>query len=322
MSIFSATRARSGRLAAGRASLLASVLTFGLALLATGCAAPLIVQRLAHDEIPPPGLVYPLAFTRFDITVTRTMVGCDADGATVETKVEGGAGHAAPDPARTYLVRPGPGLAWWQADARVAYAASGAAKGFNASMEDRSAQAASALVTVLRRFGWLGALAGAARAPDCAIAGRAAPRQVARFHWPPDGDTFEGEPPAPLGSAWPAAIHIPPVHFRLVAGDGQPFRGRDEPAPQALPGVPYRLPVAARLQACEGPCEGALPLFDAEVSIVQGGPVYVLPCEASAFSASRCVLAMDAAGGATAAGFGQSRAPAEGAAAAGKDILR
>ncbi len=294
-----------------------------LALACTGCAAPLVVQRVAPGEPPPPGLAYPLAYTRFEITVTRTLQACDAQGATVEVRVEAGAGHAAPDPAHHYVLRPGPGQAFWVTAAKAGYAPTGALKSFNASLDDRSAQAASAAAVVLRRFDWLGMLAGAARPPDCTALRTAAARQVERFQWPADGDSVSSLRPAPMPMAWPAAVHQPALHLRLVDEEGQALApAAGAVAPAALPGLPYRLPRPARLQVCESDCSLAAPLLDLAVTVVQGGPLYLLPCEGHSLGRSQCMLEMNAAGATTAAGFGQARSPAEAGAGLAKDLLR
>lgn len=294
-----------------------------LALAGAGCAAPLVVQGVAPGAPPPPGLAYPLAYTRFEITVTRTLQACDAQGATLEIRVEAGAGHAAPDPAHLYVLRAGPGSPLWVTSAKAGYAATGALKSFNASLDDRSAQAASAAAAVVRRFGWLGMLAGAAKAPECAALHTAAARQVERFPWPPDGDTVSTLRPTPVPPAWPAAVHAPALHLRLASEDGQAWvPAPPSTAPATLEGLPYRLPRAARLQVCEADCSLAEPLLDVPVTVVQGGPLYTLPCAGHALGRSTCVVEMNAAGGTTAAGFGQPRSPAEAGAGLARDLLR
>jgi hypothetical protein len=87
-------------------------------------------------------------------------------------------------------------------------------------------------------------------------------------------------------------------------------------------GVPYRMPVTAKLTVCAGgPCGPDNPAIAEKTGeVLQFGHVFYLPCESRPFTSVGCSFAMTEAGQLKSMGTTQKAAAAEGASTALKDF--
>ena len=149
--------------------------------------------------------------------------------------------------------------------------------------------------------------------------------------WPMDGDTDAAE--FPLSPAvfkrWGAvddnlksrrkfAVHI---GLARVGSNGRESLQQHQVVSPEL-GLPYRLPVTARLLVCAGgPCSADnAPIAEKIGEVLQFGHVFYLPCESRPFTSIGCAFAMTEAGQLKSMGTTQKAAAAEGASATLKDF--
>jgi hypothetical protein len=154
---------------------------------------------------------------------------------------------------------------------------------------------------------------------------------VETLTWPNDGDTDASEfaLPQAVFKRW-GAVDDNPTERRKFAAQlrlspvGQHGRSSLAQTQTVMPelGVPYRLPVTAKLTVCAGqPCgPDSATIAEKVGEVLQYGHVFYLPCESRTFTSIGCSFAMTEAGQLKSMGTVQKAAAAEGAAAALKDF--
>lgn len=149
--------------------------------------------------------------------------------------------------------------------------------------------------------------------------------------WPLDGDSDAGE--FPLSPAvfkrWGAVDDNPNSRRKFtvvlalspVGLNGRPNLKQSQTVQPEL-GIPYRLPVTAKLAVCVGgPCSlDNVAIAKKTGEVLQFGHVFYLPCESRPFTSIGCSFAMTDAGQLKSMGTTQKAVAAEGASAMLKDL--
>ena len=158
------------------------------ACLATGCSTDVAVRRVdLEDGKTRAGIPYPLAFSRFEIGITRQVIDCPSDGILIAAKAEIKGPTAAPDPDNLFVIDPTSiAGAFKTSDLLVKYSeATGSPSSLNATVEDRTAQVIANIAGIAVSTAKLVALPGVpAAAPttacsDAAVAALAQAKSLA-----------------------------------------------------------------------------------------------------------------------------------------------
>ncbi len=130
--------------------------------LTAGCATDLDAVRLGSSAAPPiAGAPYNLSFTQYEVTVTRRVGACSTPNPSGGPDIAGLkiafdakiSSKEVPDPKRHYVIDlQSLQSAWKVSSIVVEYHENGTLKSINASADDRSAQAISAIVTSIGKI--------------------------------------------------------------------------------------------------------------------------------------------------------------------------